>query len=165
MYIAYINSKGYYVSYKDKVSDKYSEQAIEAKRYKSITGAIDRLCMDLWTRTGADGNIAPFIDKQIEKHHKTVAREIKIDEVLGQETEMREKIRLVMREKGRIERVDIKGNMVEIEDAEKEAVDHILKKLDDKRKAFLKKLLIEKIEYGNGYIIEEEEGADFWEGF
>ncbi len=37
-----ITNRGYYVSYKDKLEDKYSDNYIFAKKYKSLGGALTR---------------------------------------------------------------------------------------------------------------------------
>lgn len=42
-YIVYHNNSSYYVKYKDKGSDFYSDYYQEAKRYKSIAPALSRL--------------------------------------------------------------------------------------------------------------------------
>ena len=47
MYIVYKNELGYYVSYKNKSSDNYSDNWILAKKYQKIGPALNKICFDI----------------------------------------------------------------------------------------------------------------------
>ena len=147
---------GYYVSYKDKCSDNYSNNWFEAKRYKSLGSAIDRLGIDL-----------DYIErKTLDEFMKinmsdSSLRDMKLAEVLNENYE-------ITFSKGRIDKVNEKGEFVGI--AYDEVVEWV-KILMNKKKAELKKKLdkLYKIDPDilniSKNIIQHVDGEDFWDGF
>ena len=99
-YISYdIPQGGYFVSYKDKCSDNFSDNWFDASRYTSLGGAISRL--------GIYGlecvSIDDFIKVNLSVHNNIdVEREYKLSKLLDQEFN----IDVILRKKGRIEKID-----------------------------------------------------------
>ena len=151
-----IEQGGYYVGYKNKLCDNYSQNWFEAKRYKSLGSAIDRLGIDL-----------DYIErKTLDEFMKinmsdSSLRDMKLAEVLNENYE-------ITFSKGRIDRVNEKGEFVGI--AYDEVVEWV-KILMNKKKAELKKKLdkLYKIDPDilniSKNIIQHVDGEDFWDGF
>lgn len=147
---------GYFVSYKDKVSDNWSNNWFEAKRYKSLGPAITKLGIDL--QYIERKTLDEFLKAEISEDSK---RDMKLGELLGDSFQL-------TFTRGRIDKISETGEFLG------SANDDVVKHIDElmtKKKADLKKKLdkINKIDPDilkpSKNIIEHVEGEDFWEGF
>ena len=166
MYIVYknpyksynIHQEGYFVSYKDKLCDNFSDNWIDAKRYKTIGPALSRL--------GIYGLECTSIDNFLKsnKIDKSILRDLKIESVLNPDISDEYKILSVLRSKGRIEKVIESGNKnfpLSLIDCEKEIVNWIKDKIsknENKIKTINK--FIGEVNY-----ISTENDEEFWNDF
>lgn len=151
-----IEQGGYYVSWKNKLSDNYSNNWFEAKRYKSLGSAIDRLGIDL------DYIEIKTMDEFLKLNVSDASvRDMKLAEVLNDQFE-------ITFTKGRIDKINENGEFVG--SAHDDVVEYV-KLLMNKKKADLRRKLdkINKFDPDilkpSKNIIQHVEGEDFWEGF
>lgn len=141
-----IEQVGYFVGYKNKLCDKFSEHPNMAKKFKTLGAAITRLGVDIYGFNSYQEWLEHFISDSAH-------REAALSELLGQKGEFVEFVN------GRIEKISEDGTVVS--DAGEEVLEHIkgmFKKRDLKKKASYS-------DYSGSYILETPEGEDFWEGF
>lgn len=103
-YITWIElHNGYYVKWKSKTEDEFSDNWIVAKKYKSITAAISRLHLRL------DKHMLT-IDSFIEANLRDIQtlRGFKLSKLLDQTQDLRNFLYTI----GRIDKVDEKGNFM-----------------------------------------------------
>lgn len=112
-YIVYLNHTtngydepvgGYYVGYKDKCSDKFSEMYIDAKRYKSLTAA--------FTRLNFEPRIVPINDmlKKFETNH--ILRQKKLNRLFDKDNSNLNYDSVIPFSLGRIDIIEITGNNI-----------------------------------------------------
>lgn len=125
MYIVWKNSftsfsresgDGYFVSYKDKLSDNYSKNYLEAKKYKNIKSAITRLGIQIDNIS----SIENFIKANKRMITNQVKRDIKLNEILNGEFNILDYIFV----NGSIEKINKDGL---VEDAKQDVTDFINK--------------------------------------
>lgn len=141
-----IEQVGYFVGYKNKLCDKFSEHPNIAKKFKTIGPAVSRLHVDTQGFRSYEDWVEAFVAKSTH-------RESAIAGLLGQDGGFVEFVT------GRIEKISEDGTTVE--DAGMEVLEYI-------RKAFKKrdtKVKSSYSDYGGGYIAETQDGEDFWDGF
>lgn len=144
---------GYFVSYKDKLCDNFSDNWFDASRYTSLGGAISRLGIYGLECVSIDG----FIKANMDPKNIDVEREYSLSKLLDQEFD----IDIILRKKGRIEKIDDNGNLVG--DAMSQVKDFILKKLESNKKKLDNKF--EKIKKITGSDLDSytsEADEDFW---
>ena len=146
-----VHQGGYYVKYKDKLSDEYSDNWYDANKYKSIGAAIKRLGI----RIGNCTNLGDFVRMNTEKS-KLANRDLKLSSILDEEID----ISVVISHRGRIEKVD-KGEL--LGSAEEEIVNFIKKKIKSNHKRNQKALSDAGIDVEIPYISAKKENADFWD--
>jgi len=151
-----IEQCGYYVGYKNKLCDNYSQNWFEAKKYKSLPAAITKLGIDL-----------DYIERKTmddllkENASESSKRDIKLGELLNEDYE-------ISFHKGRIDKISDKGEF--LGSAYDDVVGHISKLMDIKKAEFKKKMdkynkIDPNILKPSPNIIQHVEGEDFWEGF
>lgn len=141
-----IEQKGYFVGYKNKLCDKFSDHPNMAKKFKTIGPAVGRLHAEMHGLRSYEDWLEAFVAKSTH-------RESAIAGLLGQEGGF------VEFTNGRIEKISEDGTLVE--DAGHEVLEYIrgmFKKRDMRSKASYS-------DYEGSYILKEKEGEDFWEGF
>lgn len=141
-----IEQVGYFVGYKDKLCDKFSEHPNMAKKFKTMGAAITRLGVAIDGFRSYEDWLEAFLSDSTH-------REAAIAEVFGQKGEFVEFV------KGRIEKISEDGTVVS--DAGEEV-------LEFTRNLFKKRDAKVKTAYGGyvgKYIVETPEGEDFWDGF
>lgn len=127
MYIVYENSEnGYYVGYKDKLSNHYSKNIQVCKKYNSIGSAISRLGINL-DDYSLDNILKENIDNKKTNRFNTIENLFDSD------------VTKTFFIKGRIEKLDEFGN---IEDASNEVLDYIKNKMDKKTEKYNKQMKI-----------------------
>ena len=147
---------GYFVKYKDKLSDTYSDNWFEANRYKSIGSALSRLGVDIGKQVVSWDKFYEY--NRISKQSK---RDKKLSELLDEEVDQSSLILSC----GRIEKIGDNGEFLG------SATDDIMKFINDKikiNKSSYDKRMVKYNEFTgvkSGYIIETVEGEDFWDGF
>lgn len=162
MYIVYrepyksydVHQEGYFVSYKDKLSDKFSNNWIDAKRFQTIRPAI--------TRLGIYGLECSDIDNfyKANKLNKTELRNIKLKSILNDNSDD-DMILAILRSKGRIEKVIENKNSdfpLSVTNCEKEIVEFIKNKINKNQKK-IKNMGV------TDYISEKENDKEFWDYF
>lgn len=128
-YIVLFKDSGYYVSYKDKISDNYSENFIEAKRYKSIGSVLYRIGIDY--KNFHSANILKEIEFLI-KNSKKIQRRNKLNKLNNVITDDNGIKLIDFFENASVEIVEIKNNsIVNLGSANLEIYD-FLKKENDK---------------------------------
>jgi len=141
---------GYYVGYKDKLSDKFSTSIFEAKKYKTLGSAITRLGLNM------NSSFEKFLELNLNDQGK---RDLKLSSLLNCELELDGDIF----KSGRVEKILTSGEVVY---ATKEVLEYIknehLKLIEKTNKLKLKNT---HINVPNKNFIEHVEGEDFWEGF
>ena len=141
-----IEQVGYFVGYKDKLCDKFSEHPNMAKKFKTLGAAITRLGVAIDGFRSYEEWLEVFVSDSTH-------REVALAEVLGQKGEFVEFV------KGRIEKISEDGTVVS--DVGEEVLDYtknLFKKRDMKVKSTYSG-------YVGEYIAETPEGEDFWDGF
>jgi len=112
-YIVYLNHTtnsygelvgGYYVGYKDKCSDKFSDMYIEAKRYKSLVVAFSRLNFD-----PKKGPINDML-KKFETNH--ILRQKKLNRLFDIDNSNLNYDSVIPFSHGRIDIIEITGNNI-----------------------------------------------------
>jgi hypothetical protein len=163
MYIVYkepyksygVHQEGYFVSYKDKLSDNFSFNWIDSYRYKTLAPALTRLGIYGLECT----NIDDFFKQN--KINKTELRNIKLKSIINANSDD-DLILAVIRSKGRIEKV-IENNdnqfPLSIIGCEEEVVNFIKNKIESNNKKVKKMYL--SVDSPNDYI-DSEEDLDFW---
>ena len=167
MYIVYrepyksygVHQEGYFVSYKDKLSDKFSNNWIDAKRFKTIGPVLTRLGI-----YGLECNdIENFF--KANKLNKTELRNIKLKSILNDNNSDDDMILAVIRSKGRIEKVIENKNSdfpLSVTNCEEEIVEFIKNKINKNQK----KINNMYSEIGvTDYISKEENDEEFWDDF
>ncbi len=149
---------GYFVGYKNKVSDKYSKDWFEAHRYKSIGYAINRLGINYNKIT----NLDHFIKSNKPKNRilrKSFNRSVTLSNILDEEINIETIIKL---QGGIYKIVDNKY----VIDATDEVVKYLEDKFSESKNKIDRKLSKTKnLSDSSSYIIQTEEGEDFWDGF
>ncbi len=113
---------GYFVKYKDKLSDHFSPKWFEASKFSSLGGAI--------TRLGIYGNNSSSLEDFIKSNisEKASKRNHNITKILGNVD-----ISTVISWNGRIDKIDADGNF--IGSAEKEVIEYIERKFTKNKKS------------------------------
>ena len=147
---------GYFVSYNDKLTDKFSDNWYDANRYKKLGAALTRLGI-----YGLDcTSIESFIKTNIDNiRSEQVKRDINIKKILGDVLTIED----ILRYKGRIEIV--KNNQV-LECDNTEIINFIVNKIESNEKRIKGKYLksLGKLDLSSNYI-DKEENLDFWENW
>ena len=141
-----IEQVGYFIGYKDKLCDKFSEHPNMAKKFKTLGAAVTRLGVAIDGFRSYEDWLEAFVSDSTH-------REAALAEVLGQKGEFVEFV------KGRIEKISEDGTVVS--DAGEEVLEftrNLFKKRDAKVKTAYSG-------YVGEYIAETPEGEDFWDGF
>lgn len=127
MYIVYENSEnGYYVGYKDKLSNHYSKNIQVCKKYTSIASAISRLGISL-DDYSLDNILKANVDNKKTNRFNTIENLFDSD------------VTKTFFLRGRIEKLDEFGN---IEDASNEVLDYIKNKINIKTEKYNKQMKI-----------------------
>jgi len=125
MYIVYENDNGYFVGYKDKLSNNYSDNKLMSKKYVNIGSAISRLGLNIkYINTLED-----FLRKNSDT--KRTDRFNNLESLLGSD------ITKVFFTKGRIDKIDENGN---VKDASKEVMNYVENKIHIKMKKHNQKM-------------------------
>lgn len=148
-----INQSGYFVSYKDKLSDKFSDNWYDAKRYKSLGFAISKLGI-----IGLESNsIEYFVKLNTNKNFKSLNRDIKISKLFGLSSD-KSSIEHIIHERGRIEVVE--NN--ELRELDIEVITNfILDKISENNRKFNSKFKKSDIPLESSYI-DNSPDEDFW---
>jgi hypothetical protein len=148
-----INQSGYFVSYKDKLSDKFSDNWYDAKRYKSLGFAISKLGI-----IGLESNsIEYFVKLNTNKNSKSLNRDIKISKLFGLSTE-KESIEHIIHERGKIQIVE--NN--ELKDIDIEVINNfIVDKISKNNIKFNSKFKKSDIPLESSYI-DNSDDEDLW---
>lgn len=144
---------GYFVGYKSKIEDGYSPNWFEAKKYKTLQGAINSL--GLYLNEHMD-----TMEKFIESNSTDIKykRDNILNNILGESNDLKS---LINFQYGKIESIDSDGNIKNVID---EVISYIKNKID--KNQYRKKNLYKNIGSEKpSYIVETKEGEDFWEGY
>lgn len=144
---------GYFVSYKDKGSDYYSDNWFEAKRYKSIGPCLTKLNIDL------SGIFS--IDEFFKKYPLT--NQAKRENILTSLLENNNQQIQFYFKTGRIEAIDDAGNLVS---SDKYLLAYINDQIDKNLKKYNSLSLRYSKSFGDkdsSYINKEVDDKDFWE--
>lgn len=141
---------GYFVSYKDKLSDNYSKNWFDAKRFKTMGSALSRLGIN------CPKNLKSF-DKFIEINDidtLPVNRDKVLSNILSEEQE----VKIGNFTKGRIEKIDESGNYLGNADDEIISyINSIINKNLKRRKSLYSDT--------NNYQQPKQTGINSWDGF
>ena len=146
-----IEQGGYYVSYKDKLSDNYSDSPIDAKKYKTLGGAITRLGLGV----GKIDSVDKYIKRRINTENKNIQRIMKIKSISDKELTLKDVIRL---RDSRIEKMDDKGNVSNCDDEIVIYVTCQIRKNKEKNEKIIKQL-----DYDPHYTSQEPADSSFWD--
>jgi len=152
-YTSYTITKGgYFVSYKNKLSDNFSDNWYDASRYKNLGPALTRLGIYGLECTSIDSFIKINIDSI---RSEQIKRDIKLKKILGDSITIRDILNL----KGRIEVV--KDNQL-LDYNSDEIVDFIINKIDSNNRKMQNKY--KQVDFSQTYL-DKEEDLDFWENW
>ena len=145
---------GYYGGWKNKCEDYWTRTPLEANKFKTLKGAINRLRLD----TLNDKILSMNDFWKFNPPSKSFLRDKNINQIIGGEEDLSQ-----IFEKGRVERIYEDGK---IECANKEVIEFIENLVKDnleKREKFRKKhhYILEPTKN----IVEHDPNEDFWEGF
>lgn len=141
----------YFVSYKDKLSDNYSENPIDAKKYKTLGSAITRLGLNV----GKIDSVERYVKGKINLKDKSTQRIMKIRSISDEDISIKDVIKL---RSSRIEKIDDNGNVFNCDDeVEKYIVNEISKNRERNKKR------INKLDYNPQYTSEEPIESSFWD--
>jgi uncharacterized membrane protein len=143
---------GYFVSYKNKLSDNFSDNWYDASRYKNLGPALTRLGIYGLECTSIDSFIKINIDSI---RSEQIKRDIKLKKILGDSITIRDVLNL----KGRIEVV--KDNQL-LDYNSDEIVDFIINKIDSNNRKMQNKY--KQVDFSQTYL-DKEEDLDFWENW
>jgi uncharacterized membrane protein len=143
---------GYFVSYKNKLSDNFSDNWYDASRYKNLGPALTRLGIYGLECTSIDSFIKINIDSI---RSEQIKRDIKLKKILGDSITIRDVLNL----KGRIEVV--KDNQL-LDYNSDEIVDFIINKIDSNNRKMQNKY--KQVDFNQTYL-DKEEDLDFWENW
>lgn len=115
MYIVYENGSGYFIGYKDKLSNTYSDNKFMSKKYINIGSAISRLGLN----TKYINSLDNFLEKNLDT--KKTKRFNNLESLLNSD------ITKMFFIKGKIEKIDENGH---VQDASKEVIDYIENKIN-----------------------------------
>lgn len=147
---------GYFVSYKDKISDKFSDNWYDAARYKRLGSALNRLGIYGLESTSIEAFIKANINDNISKR---LNRNTYIGKILNESYE-KEAIEIILESKGRIEGVE-NNKLIEIPVSE--MVQLIIDRIEENNKKIKNKY--SKLDFSEDYIDKAEEDLDFWENW
>lgn len=148
-----IEQGGYFVSYKDKLSDNFSDKWYHAKRYKTIGPALTRLGIHGLECTSIDDFIKVNINNIRNESSK---RDIKLKKILGNDITIGD----IISYKGKIEFVE--NNEINRKD-HRLVIDFIIKKIESNSKKLKKKFSY--IDIGESSYIGETEDLEFWDNW
>lgn len=144
---------GFFVSYKNKLTDLYSENWFDAKKYSKIGYATNKIGINVDSHFSFDD----FIKKNINKFYmKGFNRDKTLSDLEGLSTNEWDIFKYY--KGGRIWKVD-DNNLIGT--AEKEIYEYIISKSYD----FNTKVKKNYSTYQTKNIVTHVEGEDFWEGF
>lgn len=146
---------GYFVSYKDKLSDNFSNNWYDASRYKNLGPALTRLGIYGLECTSIDSFIKVNIDSI---RSEQVKRDIKLKKILGDSITIQD----ILNFKGRIEVV--KDNQL-LDYNNNEIINFIINKIESNNKKIqnkYKKTLSQYEKLDLGSTLDKEEDLDFW---
>lgn len=146
-----IDQGGYFVKYKDKLCDEFSVEWYDAKRYKSLGGAISRLGINI----GNCRSEKDFI-KRHKKVNKSAERDMTLSKILDEEID----ISKIVSYRGKIEMVK-DGKL--IGDATDEIIQFIKNKIKSNYNKIQKKLSNAGITPESDYISVSKGSAEFWD--
>lgn len=140
---------GYFQGYKDKISDKWTKNPIEAKKYKSIGAAITRLNLILSHIKSMDEfwKLNPMSEQY--------KRSKKMNEILGRDND---KNLSNIFEQGRIEILHDDGST---ECANRQAIEYIEKRIEENVRQFENKRSNKM--FNTKTIIEHDPNEEFWD--
>lgn len=144
---------GYFVSYKDKISDKFSDNWYDAARYKRLDNAVNRLGIYGLECTSIENFIKVNMNDNISKK---LNRNTYIGKILNESYE-KEAIEIILENKGRIEGVE-NNKLIEIPVSE--VVQIIIDRIEENNKKIKNKY--SKLGSSEDYIDKAEEDLDFW---
>jgi len=127
-----IQGGGYYVNWKSKTEDEFTDNWITAKKYKTFNSAVTRLGLRI---TQHIDSVDKFIEHNISYDDKQAKRDFRLSKLLGDTQDLRN----FLLTKGRIDKIDEKGNFMG--DATDEIIDWVMSSIKGniKRKEDLKK--------------------------
>ncbi len=156
-YVVWLKGKGYFESYKDKLSDKYTDNIHMAKCYLSISTALNRLDISI---DMPDIKAFSYANTSSSQHIQ-LTRDLKISKITKSNDIS---ISFVISCKGRIDKVDDNGNF--ICDATDEVVKYIENKINSNKSKLDSYYLKNKHIIGNSSYIEEvNDSKNFWDDF
>jgi hypothetical protein len=138
-----LEGNGYFVSYADKISDYWSDKYFEAKKYKTLSYALNRL--------GLDAKYFSIKNIKAMNNDLSTNRNDLLSKILDIEITDEEVIKNVIYSIGRIDIVDDDNNLVG------DAIDEIVKHYISNFKTI-------PMDAPSAYIDNNYE-EDFWEGF
>ena len=151
---------GYYIGYKNKLEDAFSSNWFEAKKYKSLGAAVNRLGIILDPRVDTMERFCEF--NHVD--HKAMERDNALSDVLGMEKSVG-----FLLKTGRIDKISDTGEFLGSADGELFECIKIQisknKSSNDKKKERYNKAVNDVNGKSNAYITETKDGEDFWEGF
>lgn len=147
---------GYFVGYKNKIEDTYSDNYVEANKYKAIGAALTRLGIEI--KPSMD-SMDRFLES-IRPRTKAAKRNRALSNIFDETTNPID----VIFSNGRIEKVSINGELLG------SASDDVLRYIEGKISRNKEKMdrirkAVEPIVGKSSYLIETKEGEDFWDGF
>jgi len=145
---------GYFVRYKNKLSDEYSPNWFEASKYKSIGNAL--------TRVGVYGCKVTTLDKFIIANPIEdigLKRESQLNKIFNISKSDDEIISEIINNKGHIDKIGDNGEFVG--DATDEVVEFIKSNILSNNKKFKNDYIVETKQD----IVETKQDEDFWDGF
>jgi len=145
---------GYFVVYKNKLSDTYSQNWFEAKKFKTIGPALSKLGLDC-------PKYLTSFDKFLELNDINtlpVSRDKILSNLLSEEQE----VKLGIFSKGRIDKIDEKGNF--LGSADEEICDYVNNII---KKNLRRKIRKNSVLYETPGVYEQakQNGINSWEGF
>lgn len=158
-YLSYnIPQGGYFVRYKDKLCDEFSNNWFDASRYKSLGGAISRLGICGLNLSTLDSFIESNL-KEIESRscRKTAKRDVKLSKILDEKLD----IANIISYKGRIEKISDEGE--NLGDATNDVIEFITSKIRLNFNKFNQRVkYAELLAPNTDYIDNNEVDEDFW---
>lgn len=93
---------GYFVKYKDKISDEFSPNWFDASKFNTLYGAVSRLGLESLKQIKSLDDFYKFNPIDKSKY-----RDIKISEILGESED-----KFLFFERGHIDKIDDNGNLI-----------------------------------------------------
>ena len=159
----YDQGNGYFVRYKDKLSDEFSPNWFEASKYITISGAVTRLGVYGYEKATT---LEDFIKTNDAYENIGFKRNSQLNKIFNIDNSDDDHyiISEILNNKGRIDKIDDNGEF--LGDAIDEVVEFIKSSILSNKKKLDKKIPKYNPEIlNNSYIIETKECENFWDVF